>query len=174
VADLDRAALRKLAEAATPGPWRYNPDGAGVEGDGWVRATPPDYHEIDVVTDTYWRKEDAAFIAAAREAIPALLDALDDQDRALSLAHAEHRGVTDSLYRATHEADFLHGVLACIAETLHNHPDVTTNQSLNWCAGIAYSAALGAPSVEAEMAAKALATLRAERPATNTPAKESP
>ena len=41
MADIDRKALRELAEAATPGPWN------------------------------------AAFIAAAREAVPALLDALD-------------------------------------------------------------------------------------------------
>lgn len=69
-ADLDQ--LDALAEAATPGPWHYNPNGKGVEGDGWVRASDRG-HEFDVVTETYWRKEDAAFIAAARLAIPALV-----------------------------------------------------------------------------------------------------
>ena len=73
MADIDRDALRKLAEAATPGPWEIDPDGRTInatESDGESYAVGEAY-DLDVPTG------DAAFIATARTALPALLDALD-------------------------------------------------------------------------------------------------
>jgi hypothetical protein len=85
----ERAALRVLAEAATPGPWeverywwklgssRGMPDSwwLGIEARGAVCGTVAQALEDDEA------KADAAFIAAARTAVPALLDALDEAER---------------------------------------------------------------------------------------------
>lgn len=72
---VDTKSLRKLAEAATPGPWAvgpyYNRDGHGVG---------PVVHDVghvnsDAVVAEHVVKEDAAFIAAANpQTVIALLD----------------------------------------------------------------------------------------------------
>ena len=72
------AALRALAEAATPGPWE-------------LRALSTCYHVLDTPSGdgTFQTgcisfdgsgKANAAFIAAARQAVPELLDALRDAE----------------------------------------------------------------------------------------------
>lgn len=91
---IDRAHLRKLSDAATPGPWESEWDiGEGtLEVLAGTARTGPDgdrpgtYNTTDLVLerDDVWEEDDgeqhaanAEFIADSREAIPALLDALD-------------------------------------------------------------------------------------------------
>lgn len=72
----DRAYLRKLAENATPGPWEAV--GTGVSGgDHWYVCA--DHEAIMSVSSQDGSNEDerqplAEFIAAARTAVPSLLD----------------------------------------------------------------------------------------------------
>ncbi|MCP4640639.1 MAG: hypothetical protein GY851_09410 [bacterium] len=106
---MDRDKLRALCEAATPGPWSATPDedgtllkGADHEGcwdallwqSGWdssITLTP----------------EDLRFIAAARSAIPALLDELDEEEGALI---AEHE-LRVSISRRLEEAEAVVGAV---------------------------------------------------------------
>lgn len=81
---LDRAALRRLAEAASPGPWRacwYGPNEPTMLERVQIHA-PDD--EGPLIADFFTggeeapkQQDNAEFIAAARTAVPALLDALD-------------------------------------------------------------------------------------------------
>lgn len=80
----ERKRLRELCEAATPGPWtwwtscsfrRLSSGATGRDGDVLHGAK---HH--DGVCDVVGRDEDRAFIAEARTALPALLDALDRVD----------------------------------------------------------------------------------------------
>lgn len=76
-AQVDVAELRGLLEAATPGPWACNEEPEGWmphEGRVWATGMPHDL--ADEVADTLDHR-DAAFIAAARNALPALLDRLE-------------------------------------------------------------------------------------------------
>jgi hypothetical protein len=65
------AELRALCEAATPGPWRADPE--PVDAPGWVSAG--DRHEP--VAEVYGGTHNAALIAAARNALPDLLDEVE-------------------------------------------------------------------------------------------------
>lgn len=75
---IDRDALRKLADAATPGPWETYMDPGGP------REAPFVAVEVGNTEVRIARFEgghfDGAFIAAARTAVPALLDALDQAE----------------------------------------------------------------------------------------------
>lgn len=72
---IDRERLRKLADAAARGPWEVD-DGGGY--DFSVTQGPDgDYIACDVTP------RDAEFIAAARTAIPQLLDLLDQAEAEL-------------------------------------------------------------------------------------------
>ena len=74
---IDRAELRRLCEAATPGPWQWVKDGCECFARGiHIHETYEDDPPI-VRLENFREEENAAFIAAARTAIPALLDALD-------------------------------------------------------------------------------------------------
>jgi hypothetical protein len=87
-------AIQKLAEAATEGPWRWNPNKHHRESDGTyeegVFAGPPGQAATNVAvtgpSDMPQAMADAAFIAAARTEVPwlsaALLEALDTIDKA--------------------------------------------------------------------------------------------
>jgi hypothetical protein len=95
--------IQARADAATPGPWIAVPD---AETDrAWV-STPydADLDDVSVVTD-FTSTSDAAFIADARETVPALGAALravldlaaeadlavaDDPDQECGLIHAHH------------------------------------------------------------------------------------
>lgn len=61
-------ALRELHEKATPGPWEQSI--AGIEGDNYVAGTGP-WHRNHFNESA--SMDDAALIAAARNALPALL-----------------------------------------------------------------------------------------------------
>lgn len=83
---IDTEALRRLADAATEGPWHWDPP----SDDEWPSADESLRAGKDLVLHGWGydasgisgSDEDRAFIAAARTAVPALLDAL---------AAAEHR-----------------------------------------------------------------------------------
>ena len=81
----DYDALRKLEQAATPGPWKSSP---GVVWAVEMYGSPedPEWQQVKVA-DT---GEDAAFIAAARNALPRLLDELAEM-RAKLEAMETHR-----------------------------------------------------------------------------------
>ena len=64
---VDRTELRRLLEAATPGPWEGDPEEVDSDG-GVVWAVSP---------------EDFALIVAMRNALPVLLDRLDTYQEAL-------------------------------------------------------------------------------------------
>ena len=64
----ERARLAALADAATPGPWDEHE---------WAVVALP---EVAPVCHAV-HEDDAAFIAASRTAVPALLAALDDAER---------------------------------------------------------------------------------------------
>ena len=77
---LEREKLRALCDAATPGPWkaRHRAFGLTAEDDecsglGLVVDGPPEAWN----RGQYARGADARFIAAAREALPRLLDELE-------------------------------------------------------------------------------------------------
>ena len=79
----ERARLRALCEAATPGPWR---DGAG-----FVAPVRDGSGTFDSLCECHGRniRSNAVFVAASRTAIPALLDALDAADARASVAERE-------------------------------------------------------------------------------------
>jgi len=91
-----RAELRKLCEAATSGPWKDIQDGYGLGRHPYISVDSPSGAIIDVMTRArlpFTRQEvdvpheaNAAFIAAAREALPAALDRLDALEAALRIA----------------------------------------------------------------------------------------
>lgn len=67
---LDVARLRRMLEAATPGPWK-SPE-------GWCIQSPK--YAVAITTRGPGQKRDAALIVAARNALPALLDAAEERD----------------------------------------------------------------------------------------------
>ncbi len=79
----DIAALRALAEKATPGPWRQHlvDDTTIIDATGeFVASTFPEGgmdDDIDYATDTEQREHSAAFIAAAANTLPAALDEIE-------------------------------------------------------------------------------------------------
>ena len=72
-------ALRALADAATPGPWEE----VVTEGEWWL--TGPDIFQDAVmrIDDAELSQADAAFIAAARVAVPALIAEVERLQAAL-------------------------------------------------------------------------------------------
>jgi len=90
----ERNALRTLANAATPGPWNSSPSYMCNENyvagcSPWVIAVSDDAAE-----DTKQAVADAQFIAAAREAIPKLLDYIDKLQEYLC-SHADIKRPVD-------------------------------------------------------------------------------
>lgn len=88
---VDRAELRRLADEATAGPWVADAEGDCVEGDG-----------VLVAAVVRMDRTDARFIAAARSAVPALLDENDRRDQLLARA-------TDALVTLTSWAECVGG-----------------------------------------------------------------
>ncbi len=88
------AELRALAEQATPGPWRFSGT-SDLTPKGWI-STPQD--DICDLTGA-GAPHDAAFIAAARTALPEALDAIE---RVRKLCETE--SYTDYEWRGPHGA----------------------------------------------------------------------
>jgi uncharacterized protein (DUF885 family) len=91
----DHAALRALADAATPGPWEverdpYGDDDYPVSANGRYLCVSPD----DGVRGGH-SEADAAFIAAARDAVPALLDEVERLRKELRECYASGDGALD-------------------------------------------------------------------------------
>ena len=92
---IDLTALRKACELATPGKWfARNRFLSLVANNSGMGATLHTNH-IGVMAE----REDAAFIAAARSAVPALLDRVEELEAglrdALAIAHAGWGNVDD-------------------------------------------------------------------------------
>lgn len=88
----DRDALRALASGATPGPWE-----AEYSGEQGNCVLPPDARstrEAVAVTRLYHQQADAEFIAASRQAMPALLDMLDQAEARIKAVRDVHRHIT--------------------------------------------------------------------------------
>lgn len=99
---IDTKALRKLADAATPGPWEVDRMGDLVSVPGRERDRYGGHIFIGTATgDASSAAEDAAFIAAARTAVPALLDALAAAEHRATRAEAQAaiRGRAVVIYR---------------------------------------------------------------------------
>ena len=86
---IDRDQLRALAAAATPGPW------VAGEPRGWGDNDDEPQSDIDTPAGVLtwddhggevFKPDDAEFIAAARNALPALLDALDQAEARIQAA----------------------------------------------------------------------------------------
>lgn len=108
--ELDR--LEALAGAATAGPWAARPDRCGVfhTVDDARGCSVLDWHD-GPNEPTFRMQADAEFIAAAREAVPALVAEVrrltKERDEAMALATAM-RGVAE---RAVNKAEELNGLL---------------------------------------------------------------
>jgi hypothetical protein len=77
ITDEQLAQWRALVDAATPGPWSEREDS---EAPAWRVIWSDDYSGLDVARVVPWMTHvefNAAFIAAAREAVPALLDEVE-------------------------------------------------------------------------------------------------
>ena len=121
----DVAELRRLAEAATPGPWRTEYlMGAGndlltaiIAG----RATPDD---LRVIGSTL-AERDGKFVAAAVNALPILLDRLAHMTEARNNARAEVERLTALVeavreYAAARQANIDHGPLLSARKAAHD------------------------------------------------------
>ena len=98
----ERARLRALCEAATPGPWAtYEPAAGGL---GIAHGDPRTHHGC-IARIVAGSPADAALIAVARNALPALIDALGVTERERDGARAE--------------AERLRAALAVSQETAH-------------------------------------------------------
>src|SRR5688572_4830703 len=78
----ERRELRSLVDACTPGPWRVLRDQAQREAVRGKTADANDDFDIDpvcqILAETVWGNHDDLFLmAAAREAIPKLLDEIE-------------------------------------------------------------------------------------------------
>lgn len=105
--DAQVAAWLELAEAATPGPWDCTNYGLGVQRTGTVREDTygpwPD-GEVCILSDEFGENvrlmEDAKFIAAAREAVPALAREVQRLQAELGLAQANNARVNSAIGKA--------------------------------------------------------------------------
>ena len=102
-----RARLREMLEKATPGPWEVRD---AMNDRGWIVD-----HEKggvcaceDISDDA---KADAVFIAAARNVLPGLLDALDEREAKLAKAEAlvQAKSAECRAWRLSHESERAHG-----------------------------------------------------------------
>lgn len=121
------AEITALAEAATPGPWYtldppWLPSGANTS----ILAESPDPHVARFICDfDLWTLDeesdkvserpdaDAAFIAAARTAVPELLA----EREAMVARMAELEGVAERKQKD----DFTHGYLIAVSHIMHQH-----------------------------------------------------
>lgn len=109
----DLAAIAALAAAATPGPWI---SGGFGPSDTWVRITQcegwPGTPVCEVGHNVANRNADAAFIAAARTAVPALL-------AHIATLTADALALHDALARVTRERDAAVAARDALAGAVH-------------------------------------------------------
>lgn len=93
---------KALAEAACPGGWHAQPDGAGMT-EVYSDKLHPDGLNIGIADDL--READAAFIAAARTAVPALCQRVEELEAQATNTEAERVRYMDWYYRTVGERD---------------------------------------------------------------------
>ena len=99
---IDRERIKNLADAATPGPWELIGGGEYVSGPSLLVAPG----------DGGVSPANAAFIAAAREAVPHLLDQLDQRERELDSWMARAYEAEGKLWKAEARIKAVRDVLA--------------------------------------------------------------
>ena len=82
---------RRLIDAATPGPWTKDAGELCNQDSIWSEKCRG---YIQVTADVF-EGTDKDFIAAAREAVPALLDEVEQLRAAVKVGHSFHRGLVD-------------------------------------------------------------------------------
>ncbi len=103
----DLATLRRMAEAATPGPWHFHQDD-GTALDISEVCIPRPEEDVDLSIASLLEDRDGAFIAAANPAtVLALLDRLERAERELEVAMAPHSDCVESGERAGAQIDDL-------------------------------------------------------------------
>lgn len=104
---IDRDALRKLADAATEGPWEAR-ECLPARPHDFAVVLPDEGRDLPAAYITDWcvTGPDAAFIAAARTAVPALLDALDHADLLEEQLLTRNRNLLDAVKSAEAERDY--------------------------------------------------------------------
>jgi hypothetical protein len=88
--DIDLDAARALCDAAAPGPWVA--DGCYIT--NWTRENAPK-PGFTIYDEGGHGPEDAAFIAAARDLVPALLDEVERLQRAIANHSCSPRDALD-------------------------------------------------------------------------------
>lgn len=126
--EIDRSELRRLCEAATPGPWAYE-DGSIVnrehEGDDW-----------DIAEVYPQNRANAHLIAAARTALPALLDALESAEAMVSALNGDVTELGQRLEAAEERERGLRKALEEIArQKLHAEITDRDPDELDWLGG---------------------------------------
>lgn len=99
----DLAALRELLDAATPGPWEWRPKMRDSEVRDLVHIHDPRLHPTNVLKTTEdWppTEADAALIAAAVTALPALLDRVERAEAAVKRVRTDLAVLADDLRKA--------------------------------------------------------------------------
>lgn len=105
---IDTAALRKLCEKATPPPWKAI-RGKPESGEGYIcdllNGTVVIVEDVDTLSDD---ESDAALIAAARTALPKLLDRVEKLERVATEAryYLLHGGSLADLEMALRDAGY--------------------------------------------------------------------
>ena len=98
---IDTEALRRLADAAAPGPWHYIPGDYDLASAGIDITAEGDSLTWDDHSGEVFTHPDAEFIASARTAVPALLDLLAAAEHRATRAEAQSaiRGRAVVMYR---------------------------------------------------------------------------
>lgn len=107
MSDLDK--LEQLEKAATPGPWNADYVQAAIR--HLSRNVDPDYYCTEEQSlsgngDVFNRREDGPLIAAARNALPALLavaraaEALHGEDAPVDMSETQRLALSDAVFDA--------------------------------------------------------------------------
>ena len=98
------AALKALAEAATPGPWEE----VAESGEWWITSASDETASLYVIPDTgLMNQADVDFIAASRTAVPALLAEVERLQVAWSAEHDAYIRADEQARMAKREAERL-------------------------------------------------------------------
>lgn len=103
----ERAEARRLADAATPGPWRADVSTPGLPHELHYDVTAHDHltpkgsgMRVSILSYSHMPQRDHAFIAASRTLVPKLLDALEAAERERDTARAQVATLTGRILNA--------------------------------------------------------------------------